>query len=106
MVSDMARRPEDCHSKSEIRAEIDRLDRALVEMLAERFTYVRRMAELKSDPTEALVPGRVDEVLDRVAAAARTAGFDEGLARELWGRLIAWNVEFERRAIASRLRSD
>ena len=40
----MARRPEDCHSKSEIRAEIDRLDRALVEMLAERFTYVRRMA--------------------------------------------------------------
>ncbi|MBB3929434.1 isochorismate pyruvate lyase [Kaistia hirudinis] len=102
----MARAPEDCHSKQDIRVEIDRLDRELVEKLAERFAYVRRMAELKSDPSEALVPGRIGEVLDRVAATARAAGFDEELARELWARLIDWNVAFERDTIARRLGTD
>ncbi|MCX5514856.1 chorismate mutase [Kaistia algarum] len=99
----MVRRPEDCHSKAEIRTEIDRLDRELVERLAERFAYVQRMAELKTDPDEALVPARVDEVLDRVAATASAAGFDPGLARELWAHLIDWNIAFEREAIARRL---
>jgi isochorismate pyruvate lyase len=101
----MVRRPEDCQSKAEIRTEIDRLDRELVERLAERFAYVQRMAELKTDPDEALVPARVGEVLDRVAATAREAGFDEGLARELWARLIDWNIAFERDAIATRLKT-
>ena len=42
-------------------------------------------------------------MLDRVAATARAAGFDEELARELWARLIDWNVAFERDTIARRL---
>jgi isochorismate pyruvate lyase len=99
----MVRRPEDCHSKQDIREEINRVDGQLVAQLAERFAYVRRMAELKNDPGEALVPARVEEVLDRVAAAARDAGFDETLARELWRRLIDWNIAFERETIEKRL---
>jgi isochorismate pyruvate lyase len=101
----MPRRPEDCLSKQDVREEIDRLDREMVALLAGRFAYVRRMAELKTDPDEALVPARIGEVLDRVAATAREAGFDEGLARELWSRLIDWNIEYERGAIARRLGS-
>ncbi|BCP53885.1 salicylate biosynthesis protein [Kaistia sp. 32K] len=99
----MTRTPAECVTKSDIRTEIDRLDAELVAVLAERFGYVRRMAEIKSSPEEALVPERVDEVLDRVAAAAVEAGLDEGLARDLWRRLIEWNIEYERRTIAARL---
>jgi isochorismate pyruvate lyase len=95
--------PPDCSTKQEVRAEIDRIDAALVRLLAERFAYVRRMAELKATPDEAVVPARVDEVLDRVAAHAGAAGLDPDLARELWARLIAWNIDFERQAIARRL---
>lgn len=102
----MTRLPADCGTKEEIRAEIDRLDRSLVEHLAERFGYVRRMAELKATPDEAVVPARVDQVLDRVAAHADEVGLDPGLARDLWARLIDWNIEFERRTIAKRLASE
>jgi len=98
----MARLPADCHSKLEIREEIDRIDRDLVTLFAERFAFVQRMAEFKTDPDEALVPARVDEVLDRVAGEARRSGFDEQLARELWARLIEWNIDFERDTIARR----
>jgi isochorismate pyruvate lyase len=99
----MTRAPADCTTKAHIRTEIDRLDADLVALLAERFGYVRRMAEIKSSPDEALVPERVDEVLDRVAASAAEAGLDEELARDLWRRLIEWNIDYERRTIAARL---
>jgi len=99
----MTRAPADCTTKAHIRTEIDRLDAELVALLAERFGYVRRMAEIKSSPDEALVPERVDEVLDQVAASAVEAGLDEALARDLWRRLIEWNIDYERRTIAARL---
>jgi len=99
----MKKSPQECITKEDIRAEIDRLDGALVALLAERFAYVRRMSELKANPDEALVPARVEEVLSRVAARAVDAGLDPGLARALWAALIDWNIGFEREAIARRL---
>lgn len=98
----MSKAPEDCVTKEDIRAEIDRLDTELVLLLARRFAYVRRMAELKASPDEALVPARVDEVLARVAERAADAGLDPGLARTLWSTLIDWNIAFERESIARR----
>ncbi len=98
----MTKAPEDCVTKEDIRAEIDRLDSELVALLASRFAYVRRMSELKANPDEALVPARVDEVLARVAARAEEGGLDPDLARSLWSMLIDWNIAFERDAIARR----
>ena len=97
-------KPSECSTKSEIRAEIDRLDRELIALLAERFGYVRRMAELKENPDEAHAQDRIDDVLDKVAAQAEAAGLDRGLIREMWRSLIEWNVEYERRTIAARKR--
>jgi isochorismate pyruvate lyase len=71
-------------------------------LLAERFGYVRRMAEIKQDPGEAHIQQRVDEVLDKVVAEAEAAGLDPELVRQMWGRLIAWNVDYERQTIAGR----
>lgn len=99
----MVKLPADCQTKEDIRSEIDRLDRDLVILLAERFGYVRRMSEIKTSPADALVPSRVDDVLNRVAAKATEAGLDPGLARELWRTLIDWNIAYEERAIKKRL---
>ena len=41
------RRPEDCTDMSQVRTEIDRLDAALVDLIAERFGYVERAWQLK-----------------------------------------------------------
>jgi isochorismate pyruvate lyase len=96
------RKPSECQNKEQIRAEIDRLDRQLVGLLTERFEYVRRMAEIKQDPGEAHVQQRVDEVIEKVVAEAEATGLDPGLVREIWERLIAWNVDYERQTIAAR----
>jgi isochorismate pyruvate lyase len=93
--------PEDCRSKDEVRAEIDRLDRELIARLGERFAYVRRMAELKRDPSDADDRDRVDDVLTKIAAGADAVGLDRELALSLWRRLIDWNIAWERRSIGS-----
>jgi isochorismate pyruvate lyase len=36
------RKPKDCRTMEEVRAEIDRIDQALVDLIGERFSYVDR----------------------------------------------------------------
>ena len=97
--------PADCRTKDDVRRQIDRIDRALVDLLAERFGYIQRMAEMKKDPDEARIDTRVNDVLAKVAALAGERGLDPGLLGDLWRRLMDWNIEWERRAIAARTRS-
>ncbi|MBB5751280.1 chorismate mutase [Prosthecomicrobium pneumaticum] len=95
--------PADCRTKDDVRAEIDRIDRQIVPLLAERFGYIKRMAELKQSPEEARVPARVEAVLDHVAELAEEAGFAPDLARLLWARMIEWNEAYEADIIRARL---
>lgn len=77
----------------ELRMEIDRLDRQVIALLAERATYIDRAAELK--PAEGLparIAARVSEVKDNVRAEAFAKGLDPDLAVDLWSRLIDWSI--------------
>ena len=58
----------------EVRAEIDRIDAALVDLIAERFGYVDRAWQLKMNPGEAHVPWRIQQVIDKVKARAKEKG--------------------------------
>ncbi len=93
--------PAECTTREDIRREIDRLDRDLVRLLAERFGYVQRMAEIKSDPAEARVDSRVNDVLEKVRALAAEQGLDGDLLADMWERLIEWNIAWETHAIAA-----
>jgi isochorismate pyruvate lyase len=96
--------PAECRTREDIRREIDRVDRALVDLLVERFGYIQRMAEIKQDPSEARIDARVSDVLTKVVSLAADRGLDVDLARDLWTRLMDWNIEWERQAIAARTR--
>eukprot|EP01036_Dinobryon_divergens_P015248 gene15249-biopygen13523 len=48
--------PENCTTKEDVRAELDRIDQALLTLFAERHAYVTRMASIKTDPHEAHDP--------------------------------------------------
>jgi len=66
----------------EVRTEIDRVDQGLVDLLAERWTYVDRMWELKrAEAAQANVPWRNRAVIDRVRARAA-----EKASRPKWPR--------------------
>ena len=94
--------PDECRTREDIRREIDAIDDQLVDLLAARFAYVRRMAEIKSDPGEARVVSRIDAVLARVAVRAGERGLAPDLASDLWTRMIEWNIAWEEHAITER----
>ncbi len=90
-----SRKAPDCKSMDEIRVEIDRIDEALVELVAERFTYVDRAWQLKKSPEEAVVPWRIQQVVDKVRAQAEENGLPPELAESLWRQMIGWFIQYE-----------
>ena len=90
-----SRKAPDCRNMDEIRVEIDRIDEALVELVAERFSYVDRAWQLKNSPDEAVVPWRIQQVVDKVRAQAEEKGLPPELAESLWRQMIGWFIQYE-----------
>jgi isochorismate pyruvate lyase len=95
-------KPQDCENMDEVRAQIDRLDGALVDLLAERWGYVDRAWQLKSDPSEATVPWRIQEVIDKVKARSGERGMPPSLAEALWRQIIGWGIQHEEQRMRER----
>lgn len=92
--------PKDCHSMTELRAQIDALDGRIVEMLKRRAGYIDRAAELK--PREGLparIDDRVEEVIAKVRARAEAEGLDPVLVEGLWRQLIEWSIAREEKTM-------
>ncbi len=80
----------------QVRAEIDRIDSELVDLIAERFGYVDRAWQLKLKSAEgAVVPWRIQQVIDRVRAQASEKGVSPDLCEALWRQMIGWFIQYE-----------
>jgi len=97
--------PADCQTKEDVRAEIDRIDQALLQLFAERHRYVTRMAEIKTDPHEARDPVRIEAVIAKVRERSLALDLDEDQAELVWRTLIDWNINYEKGIIAARRRA-
>lgn len=83
-----------------VRAEIDRIDRELVEILAERTRMVDRVVEIKHrHGLPARIEERVVEVLETVQAEAQARGVDPELATELWRVMIEHFIAHEQKRL-------
>ena len=102
----MTKAPADCQTKEDVRAEIDRIDQALLGLFAERHRYVTRMAQIKTDPHEAYDPARIETVISRLRQRAEALDLDEDQAELIWRTLINWNVNYEKGIIVARRRSE
>ena len=80
---------------AEVRKEIDRIDRGLVDLLAERWTYVDRAWQFKRSAAEASVPWRNREVVDKVKSRAGEKGMPPEMAEALWRQIIGWGIQYE-----------
>jgi isochorismate pyruvate lyase len=97
------KRPADCTSMADVRAEIDRLDEDLVRLFADRAGYIDRAAEIKAGvDLPARIEDRVEQVVQNVRRHADTYGLPPDLVEKLWRRLIDWSIAREE----SRLGSD
>jgi isochorismate pyruvate lyase len=87
--------PNQCVDMIDLRAEIDRLDRALVALLAERQGYIERAAEIKGRRNEIRDEARIADVLVKVTAAAEKAGLSPEIARAVWRELMERSIALE-----------
>ena len=84
---------------SQVRAEIDRIDDVLVDLIAQRFGYVDRAWQLKKNtPEGATVPWRIQQVIDRVKARAVEKDLPPEMVEMVgaqWRNMIGWFVQYE-----------
>ena len=88
-------------SLAEVRHNIDRLDRQLVALIAERGAYVRQAAGFKKSAEEVPAPQRVAQVLAKVDALAIELGADPAVVDATWRAMIAAFIDAERLAQAA-----
>ncbi len=88
--------PKDCADLSDVRVEIDRCDKALVDLIAERFGYVERAWQIKLGlGQEANVPWRNQQVFDRVRERAAERGIPPDMCEALWRQMVGWFIQYE-----------
>lgn len=78
-----------CANLAEVRENIDRLDRQIVALLAERGRYVKDAARFKRDAFQVSAPQRQQEVIDKVRALAEKEGAYPEVVEAAYRALIA-----------------
>lgn len=78
-----------CANLAGVRENIDRLDREIVALLAERGRYVKDAARFKRDAFQVSAPQRQQEVIDKVKALAEKEGAYPEVVEAAYRALIA-----------------
>lgn len=77
-----------CGSIEEVRENIDRIDRAIVELLADRSHFVRQAARFKPTRSDIVVPSRIEEIIVQVRTIADGIGADPDLMEKIYRSMI------------------
>jgi len=92
----VARDGKGCASLGELRGEIDRIDRALVDLLAERASFTREAARFKATIEEVAAPRRASAVIEGATRRAVAAGVPERIARAVFEALVQSSIDDQR----------
>jgi isochorismate pyruvate lyase len=84
-----------CESMSEVRAEIDALDRAIVALLADRLHYIEEAARIKQSRDQVRDEARIADVLAKVEAEARRLDADPTVIVSAYRALIESSIAHE-----------
>ena len=89
-------------SLDEVRSNIDRLDRDIIRLMAERGGFVQQAARFKTSHADVEAPKRVEQVIAKVRSLADEAGLEPQVAEAAYRAMIGAFIEVERRAFQSR----
>ena len=87
--------PEACETMGHVRAGIDRLDRDLVAIIAERQRYIEAAARIKPAKSEVRLEWRIEDVVAKVLAEAHKKGLSKRIAEPVWREMIEKCIEHE-----------
>lgn len=84
-----------CGSLGEVRTQIDRLDKQLVALLAERQGYVEQAVRFKRDVSEVAAPDRAAKVMIQAVAEAQVVGADPMVVGKVYQAMIQAFIAYE-----------
>lgn len=85
-----------CNSLDEVRTNIDRLDREIVKLIAERSRFVKEAARFKKTTDDVKAPARVETVINKVRALASEDGrIDPEIVEQVYRTMIGCFINFE-----------
>ncbi|MCC5996882.1 MAG: chorismate mutase [Oceanicaulis sp.] len=87
--------PQTCQDMDQVRDGVDRIDRALVALIAERTRYMEAAARIKPDRDAVRDEARIEDVVEKVRHAAAEAGLPVTLAEPVWRELVERSIAYE-----------
>ena len=85
----------DCNSIEEVRSNIDRIDRQIVTLLAERGGYVKQAARFKKTTDDVKAPQRVEQVIAKVTALSQELGANPTVTEQVYRAMISGFINAE-----------
>ena len=80
---------------AEVRDGVDRLDRALAALIAERSRYMEAAARIQPSREDVRDEARIEDVITKVKAAAAEVGLPEQIAEPVWRELVERSIAYE-----------
>ncbi len=87
--------PVDCRDMAEVRAGVDAVDLAIIDLLARRFAYMDAAARIKPQRDTVRDEARKAQVISNVKLAAANAGVPVETAADLWENLVEASIAYE-----------
>lgn len=84
-----------CSSLEEVRNNIDRIDSAIIQLIAERGEYVSQASAFKRDEDGVRDTSRVEKVIAKVRGKASECGADPDMVEALYREMISRFVNME-----------
>ncbi len=80
---------------ADVRYEIDRLDRLLVGIIAERQSFMDAAARIKGERATVHDRARIEDVISKVKAMCEQAGLSPAIAEPVWRTMIDRCIAYE-----------
>ncbi|MHC2437778.1 chorismate mutase [Bradyrhizobium sp. USDA 4451] len=90
-----------CKTLSEVRGNIDRLDREIVRLMAERGRYVHEAARFKANPAQVEAPERAEAVVKKAMALAEADGLSPKVAEAAYRAMVRAFIDYEQGVFAA-----
>ncbi len=85
----------ECQTMDDVRYEIDRLDRLLVQLIKERQDYMDAAARIKPDREAVRDEARIEDVVQKVLKSAQKEGLSAQIAEPVWRTMVEQCIAYE-----------
>lgn len=95
-----------CNSLEEVRSNIDRIDDAIIQLIAERTDYVMQASAFKKSEEGVRDTSRVEAVIQKVREKALKYGADPDMTEALYREMISRFINMEMDAFQNKENSE